>query len=145
MLLNDPGTFIRRPSQETFYRNFAPKALKNGWLRINAIQSQGEIQAIQLGYVCSQTYLQMQEGFNPDFVKGVGNALRHHTIRQCINEDLHEYDFLGGFTEHKRRWGATKRKGHDVLIGNQSLKSRLLIKMNIWPTGRYLIQQELID
>lgn len=145
MLLNDPGTFIRRPSQQAFYKNFTPRALKRGWLRINAIESQGEIQAIQLGYVCDDAYLQMQEGFNPDFIDGAGNVLRLHTIGLCIEEGLKEYDFLGGITEHKRRWGANKRLGSDILIGNHKLKSRLLIKFEVWPTGRYLKQRGLID
>ena len=144
-LLGDPGTFIRRPSQVAFYKNFVPKALKNGWIKINAIESQGEIQAIQLGYVRDKAYLQMQEGFNPDFVKGAGNVLRHHMIEQCINEGLTEYDFLGGFTEHKRRWGAKKRLGKDILIGNRSLKTRLIMKYKFWPTGRYLKEKSLVD
>lgn len=145
MLLSDPGTFIRRPSQVSFYRSFTLKALKRGWLRINAIESAGQIQAIQLGYVCCGAYLQMQEGFNPDFTHGSGNVLRRHTISLCIDEGLQEYDFLGGMTEHKRRWGAVKRTGCDMLIGSQKLKSRLLLKFEVWPTGRYLKQLDLID
>jgi CelD/BcsL family acetyltransferase involved in cellulose biosynthesis len=145
MLYNDPGTFIRRPSQPLFYRSFTPKALKKGWLRISALEARGTIQAIQLGYVCNGTYLQLQEGFNPDFIAGVGNVLRHHVIAQCINDGLVEYDFLGGFSEHKRRWGAKTRNGYDIIVGNHSLKSRLLIKLQIWPTGRYLQQYGLAD
>lgn len=145
MLLDDPGTFVRAPSQEVFYRHFTHKALKNGSLRITALQARGEIQAIQLGYVCDKSYLQIQEGFNPDFVTGAGNVLRHHVIAQCISEGLVEYDFLGGFNEHKRRWGAKVRIGHDILIGNSNIKSRLLIKMKIWPTGRYLRPSGLVD
>jgi CelD/BcsL family acetyltransferase involved in cellulose biosynthesis len=145
MLLNDPGTFERRPSQPFFYRSFTPKALKNGWLRISALEARGTIQAIQLGYVCNDAYLQIQEGFNPEFTTGVGNVLRHHVIAQCIDEGLKEYDFLGGFTEHKRRWGAKPRFGYDIIVGNHSLKSRLLIMLQLWPTGRYLQQHGLID
>jgi CelD/BcsL family acetyltransferase involved in cellulose biosynthesis len=145
MLLSDPGTFIRRPSQTLFYRNFTPKALKKGWLRISALEAQGKIQAIQLGYVYNGAYLQLQEGFNPDFTQGAGNVLRHHVIAQCISEGLEVYDFLGGFTEHKRRWGATPRFGYDIIVGSHSLKSRLVIRFKFWPTGRYLRQYGLID
>jgi CelD/BcsL family acetyltransferase involved in cellulose biosynthesis len=145
MLLNDPGTFIRKPSQPLFYRSFTPKALQNGWLRISALEARGSIQAIQLGYICNGAYLQLQEGFNPDFTTGAGNVLRHHVIAQCITEGLEEYDFLGGFSEHKRRWGAKPRLGHDIIVGNRSLKSRLLIMMQSWPTGRYLRQCGLVD
>ena len=98
-----------------------------------------------MGYIHNGAYLQMQEGFNPDFVDGVGNVLRHHVISLCIEEGLKEYDFLGGFTEHKRRWGAQVRSGYDVLIGNDSLKSRLLINLRFWPSGRYLQQHGLPD
>jgi hypothetical protein len=90
-------------------------------------------------------FLQIQEGFNPEYIDGAGNVLRHIVIESSIQEGLKNYDFLGGFTEHKRRWKAEERFGHDLLIARPSLKTRLLFLKDIWPSGRYLSQYGLFD
>lgn len=145
LLLDDPGCFIRRPAEAAFYRQFLPKALAQGWLRFAALKQDGKIEAIQIGYAYNHEFLQMQEGFNPDYVNGAGNVLRHIVIEECIAEGLKKYDFLGGFTEHKRRWGAQERYGHDLLIAHPSLKNRLLFMREIWPSGRYIREFGLFD
>jgi CelD/BcsL family acetyltransferase involved in cellulose biosynthesis len=145
MLLDDPGCFIRRPAEADFYRNFLPRALKKGWLRLAALTQDGTIEAIQLGYVYNGDFLQMQEGFNPDYVNGAGNVLRHIVIEDCITEGLNNYDFLGGYSEHKRRWKALERFGHDLLIGRPSLKVKLLFMREVWPSGRYITEFGLFD
>jgi CelD/BcsL family acetyltransferase involved in cellulose biosynthesis len=144
-LLDDPGCFVRRPAEAMFYRSFLPKALENGWLRLAAITQDGVIEAIQIGYAYNGEFLQMQEGFNPDYVEGAGNVLRHLIMETSITEGLRNYDFLGGFSEHKRRWKAKERFGHDLLIARPSIKTRLLFVKEIWPTGRYLTQHGLYD
>jgi CelD/BcsL family acetyltransferase involved in cellulose biosynthesis len=143
MQLNDPGAFIRKPAKSEFYKQFLPKALDNGWLRFSALTQDNHIQAVQVGYAYNGDFLQIQEGLNPDYVNGVGNVLRHINIEQCIEEGLSKYDFLGGFTEHKRRWGATKRIGYDLLIGYPKLKNKLLFLREIWPSGRYIKEHGL--
>lgn len=145
MLLGDPGCFIRKPAEASFYRHFLPKALANGWLRLAALTQNGTVEAIQIGYAYGGNFLQMQEGFNPDYLSGSSNVLRHIIIEECIREGLNTYDFLGGFSEHKRRWGAQERHGHDLLIGRPSLINRLLLQQDIWPTGRFIKEQGLFD
>jgi CelD/BcsL family acetyltransferase involved in cellulose biosynthesis len=145
MLLGDPGCFIRKPAEAAFYKRFLPRALENGWLRLAALTQDGTIEAIQVGYAYNGDFLQMQEGFNPEYTNGAGNVLRHVVIEDCIKEGLCSYDFLAGYTEHKRRWKAEERLGHDLLIGRPSLKTRLLFLKNIWPTGRYLNECGLFD
>jgi CelD/BcsL family acetyltransferase involved in cellulose biosynthesis len=68
----------------------------------------------------------------------VGNVLRAKVVEQCIAEGVKSLDFLGEMTEHKRRWRATVRVGHDVFFGRPGLKMRLLFTAQMWPTGRYL-------
>ena len=145
MLLGDPGCFVRKPAEAEFYRQFLPVALDNGWLRLAALTQDDTIQAIQIGYAYNGEFMQMQEGFQPDFVQGAGNVLRHMVIEQCIEEGLHTYDFLGGYSEHKRRWKADERFGYDLMIGRPSLKTRMLFHKEIWPTGRYIQEQGLFD
>ena len=135
------GAFRRKPIEEAFYREFASIALENGWLGLFGLKQHGVFKAVQFGYIFGQTYHQLQEGFDPDFEQGVGNVLRHHAIDLCMADGVRSYDFLGGWTEHKRRWGAELRHGHDAFIGGRKLRSRLLFLREIWPSGR-LIEQE---
>jgi CelD/BcsL family acetyltransferase involved in cellulose biosynthesis len=133
-----PGSFVRRPLMADFSREFSRVALERGWLRLFGIQSEGVFKAVQFGYVYEGTFYQMQEGFDPEAPDGIGNVLRSLVIEACIAENVHTYDFLGGFTEHKRRWSAAPRVGRQLLIGRNTLKNRPLFGAGIWPTGRYL-------
>ena len=136
----DTGTFKSRPQEVEFFRHFVPVALRNGWLRLFGLRVNGELKAVQIGYVYRNVFNQLQEGFDPEFIKGVGNVLRAKVIEQCIDEGLDGYDFLGDMTEHKRRWLGVERTGHDLLIGRSKLKNLLLFKGGVWPSGRFMRQ-----
>lgn len=138
MLLGDPGTFVRKPNEKKFYQSFVLKAFKKGWLQYYRLSDSGEVKAIQLGYLYNNIFHQMQEGFDPDYINGVGNVLRLNVMQKCFNNNTSEYDFLGGHSEHKRRWGAIIRKGYDLLIANNKLLPELLVKHRVWPSGRYI-------
>jgi CelD/BcsL family acetyltransferase involved in cellulose biosynthesis len=133
------GTFVRKPLEAQFYREFTRVALERGWLRLFALKIEGKFKAVQAGYVYHRTFYQLQEGFDPEAPQGIGNVLRAHVIEQCIAEGVQTYDFLGEFSDHKRRWLAEPRAGHYLFIGRRgSLKNALLFARKIWPTGRYL-------
>jgi CelD/BcsL family acetyltransferase involved in cellulose biosynthesis len=137
-LRGDPGSFERRPELQLFYRRFLPVALRKGWLRLYALREAEAFRALQLGYVYNNVFYQIQEGFDPDFTSGAGNVLRHKVIEACIAEGVGTYDLLAGASEHKRRWGAATREGHDLFVGRPGALTRLLVAAGIWPTGRYL-------
>ena len=132
------GSFVRRPPMRRFYEAFAPLALSRRWLRLYWLDVDGITQAVQYGYVYGGTFLQLQEGYEPDGFEGIGNILRSQVFEECIREGLREYDFLGEFTEHKRRWGASPRNGHDLLIGRRCARNLPLFWRDAWPGGRFL-------
>jgi CelD/BcsL family acetyltransferase involved in cellulose biosynthesis len=132
------GSFERRPRMADFYRTFAPVAMERGWLRFYALRLDGQVLATQYGYAYGGSFLAIQEGFEPSAPEGVGNLLRSLAVEACIAEGLREYDFLGGFTFHKGRWGAQERGGHDLFLGRPTLKNRLLFCRKVWPSGRYI-------
>ena len=132
------GLFQRNPVERAFYERFVPMALKQGWLAMYILTDHGEAKAVQLGYVYDGVMLQLQEGFDPDFTPHVGNALRAHVIGDCIAQGLREYDFLGGWSEHKRRWLARERSGADLLIAAASIKTLPVMLASVWPTGAFL-------
>jgi len=132
------GTFNKKPSEALFYREFTKSALQNGWLRLVGLKENGSFKAIQIGYVYNDIFHQIQEGFDPEYVPGVGNVLRLKVIEECIAEAVKAYDFLGDMTEHKRKWLAKERMGYDLFIGNPKIKNQILFTKEIWPTGRFL-------
>ncbi len=132
------GSFVRRPLMKMFYEAFAPVALRQGWLRLYALKVDGVIRAVQYGYAYDGVFCQIQEGFEIEGFDGIGNVLRHYVIEACIEEGLYEYDFLGGFGDHKSRFGAKLRTGCDVFIGRKSFKNKALFSKEIWPSGRFI-------
>lgn len=141
-LKGEEGTFRRKPDERLFYEQFTPAALRAGWLRLYALKERGEFKAVQIGYVYNNIFHLLQEGFDPDYTDGVGNVLRLHIIEACITEGIVTYDFLGGVSEHKRRWQAKERLGSDVMIGRPAWMNRIIIRNGIWPTGRFLRRNE---
>lgn len=136
----ESGSFAGRPQQVEFYRQFAPIAQRNGWLRLYVYREEGDIKAVQFGYVYGGVFFQVQEGFDPGYVKGVGNVLRAKVIEACVAEGVESYDFLADMSEHKRRWLARPRTGHDLLIGRGTLRNIVVDRAGIWPSGRFMRQ-----
>ncbi|CED59915.1 Protein involved in cellulose biosynthesis (CelD)-like protein [Moritella viscosa] len=132
------GSFQRRPELVDFYRDFVPLALQKGWLRLLRLESEGEIQAMQLGYMYNNQFLAIQEGYNPDYLSGIGQVLRYFSYKKCKEEGVYCYDFLGVYTDHKRRWLAEKKHGSNLFIWHRKMKNLPFEVKQIWPTGRYL-------
>jgi len=137
-VLGKKGTFERKPNEARFYREFTPRAFDKGWLRLYGLEKDGELKAVQIGYVYNRIYFQIQEGFDPDYIEGAGNVLRAKVIEDCIEEGVKTYDFLGEMTEHKRRWLSKERTGFDFFIGRKCAKNTLLFLKEVWPSGKYL-------
>lgn len=132
------GSFAKRPHLKHFYQSFAPIALANQQLQLLTLEHDGTSKAVQYGYIYNKTFLAIQEGFDPSSEKGIGQVLRLHAFEQCLLDDIFEYDFLGEYTDHKRRWLAKRRTGKNILIYSNKLKNMLFYFGKIWPTGRYL-------
>lgn len=135
---NQAGSFNRSPALKRFYEQFLPRALEQGWLGMYTLYLDDEPAAIQYGVIYRNVFCQIQEGFDPNKHSGAGNYLRAKVVDDAITASIMEYDFLGGFTEHKRRWAAVERFGSDYLICHGSGLSSLLGALPIWPSGRYL-------
>ena len=136
--IGQEGVFARNPREREFYERFVPQAFEQGWLALYVLRDGGEPKAVQIGYIYKGALLHLQEGFDPDYVANVGNALRAHVIQDCIAQGLHEYDFLGGLSEHKRRWLAEERVGMDLLAAARRLKNAPIMTGRVWPTGAFL-------
>ena len=137
------GTFTRKPMELAFYRRFTALAFARGWLRMFGLREDGAKRAVQIGYAYKDSFLQLQEGFDPTASPGIGNVLRARVIEACIAEGLTTYDFLGEHSEHKRRWLAETRPGLDLLISHRGPRSTFLRALGVWPTGRFLLPERI--
>ncbi len=134
----DAGAFARHPGLRSFYAALCRGMNTTGWLRMFGLELGGRLAAMQFGLVYHGVYHQLQEGFDPAAAPGIGNLLRLASIEACIEEGLRQYDFLGGFSEHKRRWGAQVRQGSDLFLHRPSLRLLPLRAGEFWPTGRFV-------
>ncbi|MDO8954853.1 MAG: GNAT family N-acetyltransferase [Gammaproteobacteria bacterium] len=132
------GSFARRPGMEEFYRDFARKALETGWLAFFSLSLDGIPQAIQYGYIYNNIFHQLQEGYDPEGLPGLGNVLREKVICWCMEQHIREYDFLGVHSPHKVSWGSTERWGWRLFLGRRSLKNLFIRFAGIWPSGRFI-------
>lgn len=134
----DPGVFRRKPNEARFYKAFVPEALRLGWLRFIGIEDDSGLHAVEIGYVCGNVFASLQGGFDPDYERGIGTAVRLEAVRACIQDGIGTFDYLGDFNADKRHFGAVPREGSDLLIVRPTLKGGLLLRAGFWPTGRYL-------
>jgi CelD/BcsL family acetyltransferase involved in cellulose biosynthesis len=141
-LVGEPGAFRKKPNEARFYREFAMQAQRQNWLGLYGIEISGELKSVQYGYMYNGVFLQMQEGFDRESGRGLGNILRLKVIEDLIAKGIKIYDFLGEMSEHKKSWHTRERTGSHLMIGNGKYKNRVLFKNNIWPTGRYLTHAE---
>jgi len=136
------GAFVRSPVMMEFYRKIAPRVLQQGWLGLFALQVDGQVVAIQYGYVFHGVFSQLQEGFDPDGPAGSGNVLRMHVLRWCIENDIRVYDFLGGVSPHKAKWQAVEKTGCELFVGSKKFKNIPFYLLPLWPTGRYVRRED---
>lgn len=139
-MVGEEGAFVRRPLMEHFYRKIAPLVIEKGWLAFFLLTVNGEVKAVQYGYVYNGVFSQLQEGFSSQSPSGIGNILRQYVIRWCIEKGFKEYDFLGGHSPHKEQWQAEKRLGQNLFLGKKSFKNSIFSQLPIWPSGRYVNQ-----
>ncbi len=136
--LGQRGSFAKLPMLKKFHDLFASRALNEGWLKLYILQIDGRPIAAQYGFIYNDVFSQLLEGIDPDYSAGAGSALRVHVIQNLCNRGVSEYDFLGGYSSHKKRWGALERSGCDLFVTNKRLASLSLQALPLWPNGRFL-------
>ena len=118
------------PEKKNFYLEMAAIFLSRGWLRFYSMAIDERYLAHQFCFEYSNISFLLQEGFDPEWEQyGVGNVLRSHVFRDCINRGVRVYDFLGGVTTHKLSWGSEVKNSLRVSIGTPLQKNKLYFKI----------------
>jgi CelD/BcsL family acetyltransferase involved in cellulose biosynthesis len=101
-----PGSF-RSPARQQFYRELASLLMSRNQLELWFLDLDAKPVAAQFAFRFGGTVYSLQEGFDPAFAKdSVGYVLRAQVLRRLIAEGVRKYDFLGGISDSKVRWGA---------------------------------------
>jgi CelD/BcsL family acetyltransferase involved in cellulose biosynthesis len=104
---HEPGSF-RSYERRQFYRRMAEAFLRKDWLEFWLLELEGNVVAAQFCFRYRESAYLLQEGFDPESAAHrVGYALRATMLERFIRSGVKRYDFLGGFSDHKRNWGAT--------------------------------------
>ena len=127
-----PGVFGWDRKRE-FYRELSPRLLDRGALRLSWLEWNGRLLAIQYGFVHGNTYLHLQEGYEPASEHwNVGVGLRAWSIREMIGAGLSEYDFLAGVGRHKTDWGGEIKESRQILVAAPTYRNVLFCRGPEW-------------
>jgi CelD/BcsL family acetyltransferase involved in cellulose biosynthesis len=97
-------------ARERFHRDFAPRALERGWLRLWVLEADGEPRAAWYGFRFAQMDWYYQSGRDPEWERqSVGFVLLSHTIRQAFDDGMLEYRLLRGGEDYKGRFASEDR------------------------------------
>jgi CelD/BcsL family acetyltransferase involved in cellulose biosynthesis len=111
------GSSLATERAHLFLRDFAHAAFDAGWLRLWAMEIDGQPIAEWFGWKIGSRYAFFQSGFDPAWSRNSpGLLLVAHTIRQAIEEGARDYDMLLGDEAYKARFGPDRRSVATVVV-----------------------------
>lgn len=103
---NERGSFVSTERRD-FYARMALAFFNRGWLEFWTLELNGKAVAAQISFRYRDRVYGLQEGYDTDYAAfHVGYVLRAAMLEYFIHTGASSYDFLGGFTPQKQRWGA---------------------------------------
>jgi CelD/BcsL family acetyltransferase involved in cellulose biosynthesis len=88
-----------------FHRAVMKRLAERDELALQCFEHDGEIIAMQYGYLFRGRLYDFQGGFNPDYASlRPGRVLTAWALRDAIERGFREYDFLKGDYQHKLLW-----------------------------------------
>jgi CelD/BcsL family acetyltransferase involved in cellulose biosynthesis len=101
--------------RRSFYHDLSRALLVQDRLELWVLELDGRIVAAQFAFRYGDKVFQLQEGNDPKHASDrVGFLLRGQVLKELIAQGVRTYDFLGGETGYKARWGAQPRHYLDV-------------------------------
>ncbi len=114
---------------QSFHREFATLAMSRGWLRLWFLELDGRAVAAWYGFRFAGAESFYQAGRDPAAADAsVGFVLLTHTMRETLDDGLHEYRFLRGGESYKYRF-ATEDPGLETIGMGRGPASGALLGM----------------
>ncbi|HWV39692.1 MAG TPA: GNAT family N-acetyltransferase [Vulgatibacter sp.] len=96
-----------------FYDEIAGWAAAEGILSLRALELDGRAIAMHFGLTAGGRYLLPKPAYDPSLSAcSPGQLLLHEVLRDCIEQGLSEFDFLGPWMEWKADWTQDVRPHH---------------------------------
>ena len=120
-------------AKRAFYAHFVPRFARRGWLRLYSLRFRDRYVAHQLCFGARGVTYLLQEGFDASEPSAsYGQMLRAAVMRHLIENGETRYDFLGGFSRHKRDWGASSGKVVHLVIARRRWRGWLYFNLPLW-------------
>lgn len=111
------ASLLSEPRAQAFHRDFASRALKQGWLRLSFLEVDGSAIAALYAWRIGPRYGYYNAGFDPGWSRSsAGFLLLNRTIRDAIDEGADEYDLMLGDEQYKRRFASAERRVRALML-----------------------------
>jgi CelD/BcsL family acetyltransferase involved in cellulose biosynthesis len=101
---------VSDPAAERFYRRFASRAARRGWLRLSFLTVGGQRIAFAYGLRYRKIVRLLKTGYLPSYARGSPSTLLcSRDLEAAFAEGSVEFDFLGGREANKMEWTASVR------------------------------------
>ncbi len=123
------GSFASKARRD-FYRDMSLRLLQKQRLRLYSLIHDGASIAHEMDLEYKNKVYCLQQGYEPAFAsRAVGNMLKALILRECIDQKIGVYDFLGGDDAYKKNWAASFFVSQNVIIARPGWAALLFVKM----------------
>jgi CelD/BcsL family acetyltransferase involved in cellulose biosynthesis len=120
----EPGSFAL-PGIEELLRGAAQDGLAEGRLRLWILDLNGQVAAVRIAFFDNGVVHAIQGGFDPSYTKeSLGSVMLGMCIKDCIeDENVREYDFMGGKDSYKDWWSKNGRETVELTCLRSGIRS----------------------
>lgn len=116
-----PGSFAD-PNLRNFYLDIADSFSQNSWLGLYCLKLSGKTVATLYGFKYKGKYYNYKTGMDPAYCRfSVGNLLTLKVMEECIQEGLHEFDFMWGTDPYKRQFATHETSLYEAIVPRKQL------------------------
>jgi len=128
------------PKMEEFYRDVSNHFLKRGWLRFSCLMVDGKIASAVWSFVYNRKFYGATAARDISYAKhSVGNLHYMYLIKDGIERELREYDFLQGEEPYKFHWTSRAREYMKVTV----IKKGTGVGFRLWCLHAFLLSQSI--
>ncbi len=131
------------PGRRQFLEQFALETADKDWLRISALEVDGEWVAYYFGFHYANRYLLYNTSFIADFADcSPGTLLMIQLLKHAFEEGLEEVDFMRGEEGFKFNWANGSRRNMRLVFHRRTIPASFThsLYFNLWPRFKSLIR-----
>ncbi len=111
------SAILKNAATRKFYHQVADEAIKKGWLKLYFLYAGEQLLAFDYCFVYRDRFYLMKVGYDERFKRyAPGHLLKKYEIRECFENGLKEYDFLGQQMEWKMEWAENIRPQYTIFV-----------------------------